>query len=1087
MTKTLAIYPTALKAADQLKRIARDAGCVMGDPAMTFPQLIDALARETGDPREPLDRIGERVAIGLALERAPLPGVANPPGPGFAESLLGLIRSLKTAALKPDDLRRAAAGIELATAIPIENLAALGDAYQAVLDRHHVIDHYDRETAVLAMLHRCETETRRPRLLEGVERLAIVEIYDLSLLQFMIAAALIRIVGAAEVTIQAQPQQVTSATRFAELTWNRFVGEESIADQTLPEFVNRTGRAGQLNFLIANLFAAEPPPAPPADDTVAIIEAPNRIREAEEVAREIRRRLEQADGRGVAPGRFAVVARDLEPYADYLEAAFRRYRIPLRMAGPRPLTAAPAARAVLDLLRASADGFRRDDLGRILGSALFRTPADAHPGVLAEAGYIDRATAPLRDRLESRRAALAVEAADPTLDERERLRRAAASRRIERAMPHFARLLELLEPLAERAAATTHVQRLRHALRELRFDPAAKPLDSDFAGNAAAAGPLFAALESIAAADSKFAAERVVSAAEFAAEVAAAFREATFEPASQDGAAVTLALPVREARGLDFDTVFVIGLNDQTFPAYRGEDPLIPDDARRLLNPALAAALRRRHGARAADAPGPILRTRPQRNAEDPFLFFLALSMPERRVVLSYARADETGQPLARSPFIEEVVRMLGAPPDPIRRLADTDFIPSPADCFDAREFLNCAADLGILDENCPAEVADPERIASISRRVKIERARAAYLAMPTREELELLASSPEKAALAGPYDGLVGADPRLREILLGAPGGDRRQWSAKQLAEAAGCGFRYFAARVLRLNEADDPGVEQSAAETGDFAHDVLRELIERRIDFTRLDQALRRAHEILDELRAKHAPAARDDAFFAIAWERVERIVEEFARYENRRIEDGAETPDASLAEHKFSLMIQDGRSLPPPAQIDVELTGRIDRLDLYRDAAGKVSRIRLVDYKTSRKLDRQKELLKPANFALADFQMPLYALAALNDFSEKLAPNVSLDGVYVALRARGRDREAAAALPLARLALDPASRARRAAQAAADDPAAPPLARLPVADRIVEVVSDMVAGRFDVDPLVCDDYCPYRRVCRYRKDED
>ncbi len=207
MTKTLMIAPTARKAADHLKRAAGSDGCVMGHLILTFPQLIAALAGESNDTREPIDHIGERIALRRALERASLPGILESPGPGLIESLLGVIRSIKTGALTPADLRRAANGLALAAAIPPGDLAKVGEAYDALLAQAGLRDHYDREAAVLAMLHRCEDEGRRPRLLNGVDHVVIAEIYDLSLLQFMIAASLIRIVGAAEVTIQALPQK----------------------------------------------------------------------------------------------------------------------------------------------------------------------------------------------------------------------------------------------------------------------------------------------------------------------------------------------------------------------------------------------------------------------------------------------------------------------------------------------------------------------------------------------------------------------------------------------------------------------------------------------------------------------------------------------------------------------------------------------------------------------------------------------------------------------------------------------------------------------------------------------------------------
>src|SRR5438445_524234 len=82
------------------------------------------------------------------------------------------------------------------------------------------------------------------------------------------------------------------------------------------------------------------------------------------------------------------------------------------------------------------------------------------------------------------------------------------------------------------------------------------------------------------------------------------------------------------ARGLDFDTVHLLGLDDGTFPAPHAENPLWPDAMKRDLNPAAAALLRRKLGARGENLPlAGVLRTAREASLEDPFLFFLALSM----------------------------------------------------------------------------------------------------------------------------------------------------------------------------------------------------------------------------------------------------------------------------------------------------------------------------------------------------------------------------------------------------------------------------------------------------------------------------
>ena len=42
----------------------------------------------------------------------------------------------------------------------------------------------------------------------------------------------------------------------------------------------------------------------------------------------------------------------------------------------------------------------------------------------------------------------------------------------------------------------------------------------------------------------------------------------------------------------------------------------------------------------------------------------------------------------------------------------------------------------------------------------------------------------------------------------------------------------------------------------------------------------------------------------------------------------------------------------------------------------------------------------------------------------------------------------------------------------------------AQPPVASRLLDLAATAIAGKFDVDPLRCDDYCSFRRVCRFNK---
>jgi ATP-dependent helicase/DNAse subunit B len=148
------------------------------------------------------------------------------------------------------------------------------------------------------------------------------------------------------------------------------------------------------------------------------------------------------------------------------------------------------------------------------------------------------------------------------------------------------------------------------------------------------------------------------------------------------------ALSIMDARGLDFDVVHVLGLDDGTFPAARREGVLLPDWLKRSLNPVAAEVLHERLGSRAAGlALGGVLRPAREASLEAPFLFFLALSLAEHEVVLSHPAAVARGNPPVRSPFVEEVERQLvGGLPTRVHDAAEP--VPLAGDCCDELELL---------------------------------------------------------------------------------------------------------------------------------------------------------------------------------------------------------------------------------------------------------------------------------------------------------------------------------------------------------------------------------------------------------------
>src|SRR5271170_5046669 len=210
MDRLIAIYPTACKVEEVLKQQTR-AASRLNHKVLTFPQLIDRLYRDCPDRHPVLSPLAERLALEEALQQTARAGRSFfSLSAGLIDHLLGLIREFKGAAVQPGDLRHASGALSQAAAARVSSLAAVFSTYHVLLERRGLDDRHDREQKVLSMLERAEAGGQRPRTLDGVAHLLVAEIYDFTLLQFRIVTSLIRLIGDATITIQAEPHRVDS-------------------------------------------------------------------------------------------------------------------------------------------------------------------------------------------------------------------------------------------------------------------------------------------------------------------------------------------------------------------------------------------------------------------------------------------------------------------------------------------------------------------------------------------------------------------------------------------------------------------------------------------------------------------------------------------------------------------------------------------------------------------------------------------------------------------------------------------------------------------------------------------------------------
>jgi RecB family exonuclease len=316
-----------------------------------------------------------------------------------------------------------------------------------------------------------------------------------------------------------------------------------------------------------------------------------------------------------------------------------------------------------------------------------------------------------------------------------------------------------------------------------------------------------------------------------------------------------------------------------------------------------------------------------------------------------------------------------------------------------------------------------------------MERARRRYFLTPGE------AGGP-RAALADVLVGRVGAAPGLDVAVAD------RGWSASAVERLAACGFKFFAADVLRLGETPDPTADADPREGGLLLHEALEVVLARE---NLPDDPMRRAAEVRvllgarrDDLMATLPP--KDLAVAAGTWGRVVDAVVEVDALEHERRRTMPPGARHTHAEWAFEMPLWDGH---------LRLRGRADLIDVVEEPDGTLH-VTVTDYKSKRDKTVLARMLDPErDLGVTAFQVPLYLAAAEAAFGAGRG-QVTLEGRLVASYAPVGRKDVARSL--SREAIDGAL------------------------DRVAALARDAAGGRFDVDPRSCDEWCAFRTVCRY-----
>jgi ATP-dependent helicase/DNAse subunit B len=514
-------------------------------------------------------------------------------------------------------------------------------------------------------------------------------------------------------------------------------------------------------------------------------------------------------------------------------------------------------------------------------------------------------------------------------------------------------------------------------------------------------------------------------------ELAATIEELRFRAWSGPVAGrVRIADPYR-LRAARFDHVFIASLQDGEFPRRgRSGDPFLSEGQREALG------LERRRDA----------------EAEERYLFYTCLSLPRRRLFLSYRDSDENGVAEARSPLLDDVRRLLSPPPP--------DGQPDPVE-----DSITWARDL--------AQVVHP--VAEAPSEDELARAIAAH--GPSADTAALLRAAGASGEIEARVAGRI-AGARSAEAAARAPGPLSNPAALESLAGVTAyggttleefdlCSYRWFIDHELDpqlLDPTPEPLVQ------GGLMHKVLERLYRERPGGDPLPRPaslpswVARGRELLGEARAERELGSHP-AELAIG-QRVESLLVRFLAEESERDAGGFEP---WLLEARFGEQDDAER---PVLEIDGwGLHGAIDRVD--RDGAGRAV---VLDYKVAGSVTPRAKFVEKAKL-----QLQLYLLAVAEHWGA-----TAVGGLYHPLKGTSGRRprgvvldEAAVELGSYRLyagdIVDEAGLERELADAR---------------DRAGAIVARMRGGDIRRDPGppaplrnhdVCPTFCQFAPICR------
>ncbi len=629
--------------------------------------------------------------------------------------------------------------------------------------------------------------------------------------------------------------------------------------------------------------------------------APDPAGEVFFVAKEILRLHEQ---QGIALEDIAVTARSLEPYKTLLPEVFARNGIALHADFTLVFSACPLGVFLLQLLSLARNGFERGSVLGIVTSPYFK--------------HKNRWRYLIDECLAQRDWTQWADLVRPNLKNYD---------------PAFMTWLEECRRQLEFLAQPLPWDTLRQAAQDFLEE------NLDLQNLQAAEQPVWNAAQKALAEFTRYGAFAAqAQPGEFLEELLAALQQTQIHQTYPAARGVS-AVDALNLRGLGFQVVFVLGMNEKTFPQIIREDPVLREDYRRILR----------------DQLGFWINQKMERFDEERLLFFCAVEAARTQLYICFLQADSEGKPLVPSGYLTELARA------------------ARADLTDPQTLYTLSAPLlGRLAQTPLPFLQERELswVLSCEGAEKESYQQAGLLGAAEEASWQAAHRLALRGSL-GPYDGQVSAS--CGADIFAAQ--NKAGFSPSALQDLARCPMKYFLAKGVGLREKDEVLSRSELAPDlrGTAYHQILMDYYQKLYQegFTGqlFDSALTQR---LDAAVARHytAQSYKQFGIYPVIWQlllkdlrdKLADFVVKDAQHLEGYIPSIFETPFEKIY------------ALSPTLQI--KLKGIIDRIDINA-AQGT---FRVLDYKSGRHGGKdlaaemfKKVILQPFIYLILAAQQP------------------------------------------------------------------------------------------------------------------